>query len=342
MNIVVLAGGFSHERDVSMSSGSQIANALMTNGHKVLLLDLYIGIKEASTFQEAYAIAGSSHYEYVVPDTEPDLEKLKRAQGNQKELVGPNVINICQSADFCFLGLHGGIGENGQLQALFDIYGIRYTGSGYKGSLIAMDKQLSKQVMIMNHVQTPDAIVVESEKDIDFPLPCVVKPIDNGSSIGVTIVETQEELEEAVLTAKKYSNKVLLEQKINGREFSVGVLAKDALPPIEIIPQAGFYDYANKYQAGATIEETPARIPRGLTKEMQQMALKVHRILGLSVYSRADFIVDETDNKIYCIEANNLPGMTPTSLLPQEAQALGMKYEELCEQILEFSRDEKK
>lgn len=335
MDIVVLAGGFSPERDVSLSSGSQIANALMEKGHRVLLADLYIGMAEDS-FSEAYEKHKSTCYTYDVPEKEPDLEALRQEQGGRKELVGPNVIKLCRSADFTFLALHGGIGENGKLQALLDIYDIRYSGSDYKSSMLAMDKVLSKQLMRHFEVKTPDWIVLREGEEIKKMLPSVVKPIDAGSSIGVQIVETEDSFVEAVGEAQKYSKSVLAEELIQGREFSVGILGDKALPVIEIIPKSGFYDYASKYQAEATVEVTPAEIPKNLAEEMQKTALKVHKILGLSVYSRVDFIV-RNEKEIFCIEANNLPGMTPTSLVPQEARATGISYEALCGKIIDLS-----
>ena len=255
---------------------------------------------------------------------------------NSQKLIGKNVLAICQSADCCFLALHGGLGENGKLQALLDIFGIKYTGSNYQGSLLAMDKHISKQLFVQNKILTPAWQVVQKVHTLTIPAPCVVKPISNGSSIGVQIVENAVALPTAIRQAQIYSQRVLVEEKINGREFSVGILGETILPIIEIIPQNGFYDYANKYQVGATLEITPAEISPTLSEKLGYLALKVHRLLGLEVYSRIDFIVTETE-EVYCIEANSLPGMTPTSLLPQEATAMGLSYGQLCEKILELS-----
>ncbi|MBP2001026.1 D-alanine-D-alanine ligase [Paenibacillus shirakamiensis] len=338
MNIVVLAGGLSDERDVSLSSGSQIANALISRGHRVLLIDIYIGVADHENFEDAYHDLSISKYEYAVPKEEPDLELLRKKQNYQKSAIGPHVISICQSADFCFLALHGGIGENGKLQALFDIYGVAYSGSGYAGSLLAMDKGLSKQLMAANGVTTPDWIIYYAGDDTsNIPVPCVVKPNDNGSSIGVELVFSHHDLANALKNACKYSKSVLIEQMVEGREFSVGILGEEALPVIEIIPTNGFYDYNNKYQDGVATEITPAAISDELTASLQKEALKVHKILGLSGYSRIDFMVD-SHLHIFCIEANTLPGMTPTSLLPKEAKAKGIDYPELCEKLIELSQ----
>ncbi|UTG99645.1 D-alanine--D-alanine ligase [Macrococcoides canis] len=336
MNIIVLAGGLSDERDVSLSSGSQIANALIKNGHKVLLLDLYLGLKEVNTFEEAYKVYGETVYDYKVPKIAPNLEKLIEKNNDRRSEIGENVISICKSADIVFLGLHGGIGENGKLQAIFDLHNIKYTGSGFKGSLLAMDKIVSKEIMTVNNILTPEWSTIDGENNNTIMAPAVVKPNDNGSSIGVKVTENQDELKNAIEVAKQYSSTILVEQKIEGREFSVGILGEEVLPIIELIPKEGFYDYSNKYQPGATEEITPADISKENTKRMQDIALKIFKNLGLEVYGRVDFIMDSNEN-IYCIEANSLPGMTPTSLLPQEAEANDINYEQLCDRIVKLS-----
>ncbi|MCF1685594.1 D-alanine--D-alanine ligase [Tetragenococcus halophilus] len=339
MDIVVLAGGLSYERDVSLSSGGKIATALEEKGHSVLLLDIYLGM-DANNFEEALQkqTENNKNRDYSISKEEPALENLAKLSQQQNDLVGNNVISICKSADFCFLALHGGIGENGKLQALFDIYNIKYSGSDYKSSLLAMDKEVSKKLMVTNHILTPNWEMIDSFYQRKISAPCVVKPIDNGSSIGVEMVEEDTHLDEAVKTAAKFQSKIMIEEKITGREFSVGILGGTVLPVIEIIPKHGFYNYENKYQEGATTEVVPAEISEKLTKKLSDLALLVHNTLGLSVYSRIDFMVT-SDSKIYCIEANSLPGMTPTSLLPQEAAAQGIDFADLCEKIVQFSLD---
>lgn len=331
MRVIVLAGGYSTERNVSFSSGALIANALIENGHEVMLLDLYLGINNPD-FPAEYT--KNAKYTYEIHEAEPDLEALK-ADSNQKELLGEGVLELCREADVVFLALHGSIGENGQLQALFDLYKINYTGSGYIGCLLAMEKDISKKLMVQNGIATPDWITVF--RNIEFgsksvPFPCVVKPCSNGSSIGVSFADNETELTEAINGALKYEDKIIIEKKITGREFSVGILDGKALPIIEIVPKAGFYDYKNKYQQGCTEEICPAPLDKDLTERIQNEALKVHRTLNLGFYSRVDFLLDE-NNDFYRLEANALPGMTPTSLLPQEASSIGIGYNSLCEMI---------
>lgn len=244
-------------------------------------------------------------------------------------------------ADIVFLALHGRTGEDGRVQATLDLLGIPYTGSGYLGSAIAMDKDLTKR-LVAPYVTTAkwralkytadeiDAIADETE------LPCVVKPNANGSSIGVTIAHTRGEVAAALTECLRFGAQVVIEQYIHGRELQVGILDGKALPAIEIIPKTGFYDYANKYQAGAAEEVCPAPIPAEWEEKLRSATETVFRVLELSVYSRADFIVTE-DGTPYFLEINTLPGMTPTSLVPQEAAAVGIGYGELCERIVTSS-----
>ena len=341
MNIVVLAGGLSPERDVSLVSGSLIANALVQNGHKVCLCDVYMGIDYDGDISELFT--DKSDHSYKIASTEPDLEAVKASNGGREALIGVNVLDICAYADVVFLALHGAMGENGSLQATLDNFGIKcYTGSGFAGSLLAMDKAVSKQLMTQNSIPNAEGIIYDTDVDTidrvgrEVGYPCVVKPANCGSSVGVSIVADEAELTAALDYAKKYENKIVIEKKIEGREFSVAVLDGVALPPIEIIPVNGWYDYKNKYQ-GTTKEVTPAEITEAQTKRISELALSVHNSLCLGGYSRVDFLLDREDGEFYCLEANTLPGMTPNSLMPQEAAAAGISYNELCEKIVELA-----
>ena len=337
MKVVVLAGGFSPEREVSLSSGSLIANALMENGHQVLLLDVYEGIRELPEHPETL-FRSEGKYEHIIREQVPDLEALKARVGNGDALVGRNVPELCRMADRVFLALHGAMGENGQLQAYLDSCGIRYTGSDYIGCLLSMDKDLSKRLFRDAGVPTPDWMYFDTEHDSvgtlleTVGLPCVVKPCSCGSSVGVSIVDTREELTAALRSAAVWDKKILVERKIVGRELTIGILDGRPLPPVEIIPQEGFYDYQNKYQ-GTTKEICPAELPPEVTAEMGRLALRGFEALRLKNYARFDFMLDG-QNRLWCLEANSLPGMTPNSLLPQEAAAVGISYPQLCETIL--------
>ena len=336
MNIVVLAGGLSTERDVSFVSGNEVAKALRKSGHQVILLDLFMGygdgeIELEGIFERSLAV---SVQVAGITGTAPDLEAVKKSRKDQSPcLFGPNVIRMCQMADIVFLALHGENGEDGRVQAAFDLYGIKYTGTGYLGSALAMDKGLSKRLFAAREIPAPAGI---SLKETGLAFPCVVKPSRGGSSVGVSIVHTEEEYQKALKEAFLLEDQVVVETYIKGREFSVGVINFHALPVIEIAPKEGFYDYKNKYAAGSSVETCPAEIPETLAETMQRYAEETARALGLDTYSRMDFMLD-LDNNIYCLEANTLPGMTPTSLLPQEALAVGMDFQQLCEKIIEIS-----
>lgn len=344
MKIVVLAGGLSSERNVSLSTGVLVCQALRDRGHDVAFIDMFLGL-------EGYQNGETDLYAAEIPETfravhklAPDLEAVKASRKDPgSSLFGPGVLKFCREADIVFLALHGTCGEDGRVQAAFDLMGIPYTGSGYLGSAIAMDKNLTKSLLVDYGVRMPAWKVIElKEQRIPslcetLELPSVVKVLRGGSSLGVFIVKTREELKRALKDCLRYDSMVMVEQYISGREFSCGVLEDRALPSVEIIPQVEFYDYESKYQPGATLEICPGRIPPEIERQLQDTALKVHRALGLEVYSRSDFILSE-DGKPYFLEVNTLPGMTKTSLVPQEAAAIGIDYGELCERIIAASK----
>ena len=337
MNIVVLAGGYSPEREVSRTSGALIANALIERGHRVLLLDVYEGL--ATLPNDPMKLFRTESYPLPkIAETVPDLAALKAACGNGEALIGKHVIELCTIADKVFLALHGGMGENGQLQATLDAYGIAYTGSGYLGSAVAMDKDVSKRLFKDGGVPTPEWVYVDLRSACvqkvvsEIGLPCVVKPCDCGSSVGVSMADTEEELKAALDEAAKWGTHALVERKITGRELTVGVLDGMALPAVEILPEEGFYDYKNKYQ-GTTREICPAEISSDTAARLAAISLRAFEILRLRGYARFDFLMD-ADGGLWCLEANTLPGMTPTSLLPLAAQAVGISYGELCERIV--------
>ncbi len=336
MNIVVLAGGLSPERDVSLSSASLIANALIRSGHIVALTDIYFDLPD--NYETVFSSVPD--FTYTVPENEPDLQAICHANNNSVSLIGKNVLKLCAAADVTFVALHGAMGENGQLQATLDNYGIRYTGSGFIGCLLAMDKDITKRLLRDAGLKTAEWRIYTASDCIpeavikDIGIPCVVKPCSCGSSVGISIVYNEEELSAALSCAFEYENTILIEKMIHGREFSVGVLNGAALPPIEIIPLTGFYDYKNKYQSGLTDEICPADLTLQQTSVLQKAAYSVHTVLRLGSYSRIDFILDSGSGDFVCLEANALPGMTPTSLLPREAAAAGIGYDTLCEIIV--------
>lgn len=336
MNVIVLAGGTSTERDVSLSSGSRIYKALRQKGHRAVLLDVYIGYEgdTEGIFERDMDWAAQIG---AIGEKNPDLETVKalRKDGG-KSFFGPNVLELCQSADAVFMALHGANGEDGKIQACLELLGVPYTGTDFVSAAMAMDKGITKDIFKAYNIPTPAGIRLkkgeqESEK---VPYPCIVKACCGGSSVGVCIARNDEEYLAAKEEAFRYDNEAIIEQYIEGREFSVGVMEGEALPAIEIAPKVGFYDYKNKYQAGFTVETCPAEIPEDKAAAMQRTAEKVFQVLRLKGYARMDFRMNN-EGEIYCLEANTLPGMTPLSLFPQEAAAIGISYEDLCEKILQ-------
>ncbi len=339
MNIVVLCAGSSTEREVSIVTGTQVCKALREKGHNARVLDVFFGHKDRETFFD-----GSYDPETATARMQSDTERVEAELKQRKQFVGENVFHICEAADVVFMALHGSNGEDGRLQAAFDLMGIRYTGSGYLGSALAMDKGMTKHLLMANHIPAPNGILLHKDQEnvystewlqaADISFPCVVKPCCGGSSIGISIPQNEEEYKEALEKAFGYEEEILVEAYVKGREFSIGVVGHQAYPIIEIIPLQGFYE--NKYQPGRTKDICPAPLKEELTKKMQECAVRASEVLRLNRYSRIDFMLDEDEN-IYCIEANTLPGMTPTSLLPQEAAALGIDFGELCEILIRES-----
>lgn len=345
MKIVVLAGGLSTERDVSFKTGDMVAKALRENGHQVILLDVFMGYSDKK--EDLTGIFERSEEVSVkvegIPEVAPDLAKVKASRKDKSDnFFGPNVIELCRMADIVFMALHGENGENGKIQAAFDLFGIKYTGTGYLGSALAMNKGMAKNLFLHYGIPCPKGASMKKENRMDdvaalgVSLPCVVKPCCGGSSIGVSIAHTNEEFKAALDEAFRWENELIIEEYVEGREFSVGVIDFKALPVIEIAPVQGFYDYKNKYKAGSAVETCPADLPKDISEKMQGYAEAVAEVLGLDTYSRTDFLLNK-NNEIFCLEANTLPGMTPTSLLPQEANVIGMNFNQLCEKLIEIS-----
>ena len=331
MNIVVLTGGNSPERAVALSSGRLVCAALRRRGHRVLLLDVWRGMADEEIGLDPMLLFRC----------EPSAAELPDGVGG-KAPVGENILRLCRLADVVFLALHGGAGENGQVQAMLDCFGIRYTGSGYGGSYLAMNKPLCKAVLRHSGVLTPDWCVISPAETIDAAcaraarevgFPCVLKPCDGGSSVGVMMAEDAVSLRNALSEASRAGIRMMAERRIVGRELTLAVLDGRVLPPVEIIPRDGFYDYENKYIPGRTVELCPAPVGETVMAELAAITAEVFGLLGLRAYARADYILD-CEGRLWFLEINTLPGMTPTSLLPQEAQAVGLSYDELCDIIV--------
>jgi len=320
LKIAVLFGGDSMERDVSIASAAQVVSALRSRGHEVLAVDS--GRGQLTAAEEKKLLTGRID----------KLPPLKVSAAASPATVVPQIKDV----DLVFLALHGGTGENGTIQALLDLAGIPYTGSGTLGSALGWDKDIAKRLFVTAGVPTPDWLmapvsVAEAVKRLGLPL--IVKPNGQGSTVGLTLVKNANDVEAAIALAGQFDGEVMLERYIEGRELTVGVLDGEALPVGEIIPRTGpIFDYAAKYQAGGAEEVFPARIGVSEAQEAQDYALRVHRALKLDCYSRVDFRMDSKGG-LWCLEVNTLPGLAATSLLPRAAAAAGMDFPELCERI---------
>ena len=325
MKIAVLMGGNSDEREVSLSSGAQVAAALREAGHDVVAVDTTRGVISR---EEEQRLLHSG-----VMALPPAKHALDLLSGNTAQLTDTAEV---KDADVFFLALHGGQGEDGTLQALLQMAGLTYTGSGPKGCMLAMDKDLTKRLLRDEGIPTPDWIrgpgPTADEAASRLGLPMIVKASQGGSSLRLRLAHDMQELRDAVEEANGYDDEVIFESFVRGREFTVGILGEEALPVGEIIPENEIFDYECKYQPGMAAEIFPADIPDELARRLQELALRTHRALRLEDFSRVDFLVGE-DGGIWCLEANNLPGMTANSLLPKAAKAAGITFPELCEKI---------
>jgi D-alanine-D-alanine ligase len=329
MKIAVLLGGMSAEREVSLASGIAVIRALRERGHDVDAVDTARGYvppdQEAALLPEGVHSAPPEALESVIkPEELADISQIR-------------------DADVAFLALHGGIGEDGTLQALLDLLGVPYTGSGPLGSAIAMDKDVSKRLLRDAEIPTlawrvaraPDFAYDIDAIDDFVSFPCIVKPSRQGSSVGIEVVKDPTELEAAVQAAAEFDSEVMIERFVRGRELTVAILGDQPLPPIEIRPKKGIYDYEAKYTPGMTEYLCPAPLDEEIVAQVQAYALRAFKVLKLRGYARIDFILAK--EQLFCLEANTLPGMTATSLFPKAAAAAGLTFGEVCERAIELS-----
>ncbi len=342
MNIILITGGPSSEREVSISSSKSILKSIRELGHNVKVVDPIYGDNDVSE---------EEIFKNIVKKESPSLKQLREIQesGSRKIL---NCINskLFDNVDLAFLGLHGKFGEDGKIQTLLELRGIKYTGSDIFSSALAMDKNISKIILKSYGIKTPGWIILNRHTSSDtekvnkliqnkIRYPCVVKPNDEGSTVGMTIVQPDVEdiqLKNSIELALNYSDTVLIEQYIEGRELTVPVVGDEPFPIIEIKPKDGFYDYEHKYTKGMTEYFCPAEIPPEIEELSRRSAVRAHKKLGCSVYSRVDFMLDDS-NELYCLEVNTLPGMTETSLVPKSAAAKGFSFTQLIEKLIELS-----
>jgi D-alanine-D-alanine ligase len=325
-------GGTSEERDVSLASGSQVVRALRSLGHNVIPIDTAVGVLDADA--EARLLAAD------VRAAPPGAEQLDVQRTRDATIIqrAPEMKDV----SVIFLALHGGAGEGGTLQALLELTGIPFTGSGMLGSAMAMDKDITKRLLEVAGVQTPAWLMAPADaEDIEeiIGYPAVVKPSKQGSTVGLTIVKQPADVDAAIEEAYRFDDEVMIERFIPGRELTVPVLGDEPLPVGEIFPKNEIFDYESKYQAGGAEEVFPADLTGPQTVAVQMLALKAHRALKLRGFSRIDFRLD-AQGEFWCLEANTLPGLTAASLFPKGAAASGIPFPELCERLCRLAIEE--
>ena len=338
MRITVLTGGATAERAVAFASASQIVAGLRSRQHQVSVVDLAGGAGGGPLDAQAERELLGGTVGAAPPDVDALAERERRMLSE-----GLGELKAVREAEVLWLAMHGGALEGGTLQAVLDVIGVPYTGSGPLASALAMDKDLAKRLFRAAGVPVPAwfmAPVAVDDVSTALGWPVIVKPSKQGSSVGLTLVKKAQDLDNAVKLAERYDDEVMAEQYIAGRELTVGVLGDVPLPVGEIVSKHELFDYVTKYTPGMSEETFPAKIDTLLARQLQEYALTAHRALKLSGYSRIDFRVS-SDGDIFCLEANSLPGMTRTSLFPQAAQAAGIPFAELCERIASLARNNK-
>jgi D-alanine-D-alanine ligase len=325
MRVTILTGGASAERDVALASARQVLAALRQSGHEVRVVDTIRGALSSQEEDSLGVKVGTQ------PPTTAALDELER----QFLLSEMGRLPEVREADVLFLALHGGRGEDGTVQAILETLGVPYTGSGPLASGLGMDKDLSKRLFRLAGVPTPDwmmAPVTAAEVGRRLQWPVVVKPSKQGSTVGLTVVKQAQDFDPAVSLAAKFDDEVMIEAFIPGRELTVSVLDGKALPVGEIIPRHEIFDYECKYTPGMSEEIFPADLPKSAAAESARLGLLAHQSLKLGSYSRVDFRLSPKGD-FFCLEANTLPGLTATSLLPQAARAAGIDFAEVCDRI---------
>lgn len=334
MRVTVLTGGATAERAVAFAGAAQVVAALRGRGHEVRVVDIATGLlSEAEERQRLVLEVGTAP---------PDIGDLARGE---REMLSHGLSQLAEvrRAEVLFLVVHGGAGEGGVLQAVLEAIGVPYTGSGPLGSALAVDKDLSKRlfraagVPVADWIMTPPPIAPRAVKRA-LRMPVIVKPSKQGSTVGLSLVKREQELDVAIAEASRWDDEVMLEAFIPGRELTVGVLGDEALPAGEIIPRHELFDYECKYTPGMSEEVFPAKLSARIARRLQALAVTAHRAVKLSGYSRVDFRLTPRGD-IFCLEANNLPGLTRTSLYPQAARAAGIDYGEMCERICRLARN---
>jgi len=345
LNIVVLAGGLSNERNLSLKSGYVVSQVLEEKGHHVILLDAFMGYEEQeqiiqNAFEDPkkYSLALQN-----IPNDIPDLWAVKKRRKDQSgSYFGPNVLQLCRQADLVFLALHGANGENGKVQAAFDLLGIDYTGCDYFSSAISSNKSVSKQLLEEAGIPVPKGFCVykggEQEEPEAFGIsyPVIVKPNNGGIGLGISVANDKVSYQKALKEAFRWESEILVEEYVSGREFAVGTLEGKAFPVIEVLPLETRNKEKGMSLQGETVQKCPAELPEKVAKEFMETAEKVSQVLGVTAYSKVDFIM-RSDGSYVCLECDSLPQLYQDAHLVQEAKAAGVSFGDLCDKILKMS-----
>ena len=351
IRVGVLAGGASAERQISLASGLQIAEQLPKDRYDVVLLDpIALMLHNPALTEEQRTLARGLATRGGPPEALPDRDRELPAQmqdtmhraSSALTSAGGVLSPAGEGIDVAFIALHGPWGEDGKIQGVLETFGIPYTGSGVLASALAMDKAMAKAVLAANGIDVPRGVVVASDRERPAIVPpAVVKPVENGSSVGVTMVDDPAGYPAAIAEALRYDRRALVEERIRGIELTVGVIGPDdglqALPVIEIVPKRAFFDYRAKYDAAASEEICPARVPEAVAARAQELALRAHRALGCRSISRLDLIWSPTDDRLVALEVNTMPGMTANSLVPKAALVAGITFPDLVERLVRWA-----
>jgi D-alanine-D-alanine ligase len=336
MNVIVLAGGISEEKDVSLASGKAVAGALARLGYDFSVID-------PSSGRSLLDKDGR----YLLEHDEDSGSRIAWKKTSMPALARSIDSEILRNSDVVFLALHGGHGEDGTIQALLDLAGIKYTGSGQLASAVAMNKAFAKRILLNEGISTPDWILLRIRKEEDYDLsiknikdhfsfPLIIKPNNSGSTIGLTLVAKPEDLSLALRRAAEISGDILAEAYIKGREITAAVLDGTVLPLVEIIPSNELYDYQCKYTKGKSRYICPAELPANVAAEISRMAGKACEVIGCAGLARVDFMLDMSHHPFF-LEVNTLPGMTELSLAPMAAREAGIGFDELVMRICQSS-----
>lgn len=344
MRIAMLMGGANTERDVSLASGIEVASALRQAGHEVANVDLATEVDTSDGVDGLFVSSDPAGWDMDVEREPPTHDEIRELREQHPHTVfAPGVLAVCQAADLVYPLVYSDAGEGGYIQGVLELCDIPYVGPNPLGCAVSFDKLTAKRLCRDGGLATPEWAVLsdgDTHDSVEFDGPWVVKPVRGGSTIGVELANDRDELAAAIEASREYGADALVERRIEGREFSLGVIGDDALAVVEISTDRELFDYVAKYQEGGAEEVCPAPQNDGERDEVQRMAVEAHRLLAQGSHSpsRMDFLQDD-DKRFYFLECNGLPGMTSTSLFPKSAKGSGMELSQVCDRIVRLAHE---